>query len=103
MAKLAWSLLVTSASRRPLYCLKSLVVGLLMLYWAISGTLESPPPTPGELGLIQVRSCFVSPVGSGEPIFRPCPGIVLQFTPSASPASAQVAEPTRVPATFEPA
>src|ERR1700721_2546847 len=97
-----WSLLVTLASRRPLYCLKSLVVGLLMLYWAISGTGESPLPTPGVLGLTQLRSCVPSPVVRGEPMFRPWPEIVRQFTPSVSPAFWQVAEPITLPATFAP-
>ncbi len=34
-----------------MYCLKSLLVGLLMLYCVMSATLESPLPTPGVLAL----------------------------------------------------
>src|ERR1700756_4716855 len=73
-----------------------------MVYRAISGTLESPLPTPGMAGLTQVRSCVPSPVVSGDPMFRPWPEIVRQFTPSVSPACAQVAEPISVPETLEP-
>src|SRR5579871_6720009 len=50
----------------------------------------NPPPTPGEVGLVHVRSCVPSPLVSGEPIFKPCPGIVMQFVPSVRPISAQV-------------
>src|SRR5580698_10128892 len=96
------SFLVTSASTRPLYCLKSVVVGLLMVYRAISGTFESPLLSPGLVGLIQVRSCVPSPVVSGDPMFKPWPGMVTQLTPSLSPACVQVAEPITVPATCDP-
>src|SRR6266446_8149354 len=65
----------------------------------MSATLLRPLPMPGLASLCQVVSCVPRGVVSGEPIFRPCPGIVLQFTPSVRPAVAQVAAALRVPTT----
>src|SRR6266849_7314732 len=48
------------------------------------------PPVPGLVGLVQPISCVPKPVVKGVPIFSPWPVMVLQFTPSARPASAQV-------------
>src|SRR5260370_38188532 len=48
------------------------------------------PPVPGVVGLDQPMSWVPKPVVKGVPIFSPWPGIVLQFTPSVRPASAQV-------------
>src|SRR6267154_1094057 len=65
----------------------------------MSATLLRPLPTPGLAALCQDVSCVPSGVVSGEPMFRPWPGIVLQFTPSLRPAVAQVAAVLRVPTT----
>src|SRR5215472_3448030 len=65
----------------------------------MSATLLRPPPMPGLLVLVQVKSCVPKAVVIGEPTLRPWPGIVLQFTPSVRPAVAQVALPLRVPTT----
>src|SRR5215469_18766882 len=51
---------------------------------------SSPPPTPGLVGLVQPGSCVPRPVFNGEPMFNPCPGIVMQFEPSVRPMSAHV-------------
>src|SRR5580704_12387591 len=56
----------------------------------MSAMPSRPPPTPGEVGLDHPRSCVPNGVFRGEPISNPWPGIVAQFTPSLSPASAQV-------------
>src|SRR6266851_6887395 len=84
------SLLVTSASTRPLYWAFEEVVVLEVIKFAMSATPSRPPPTPGVVGLTQPRSCVPKAVFKGEPISRPWPGIVLQFTPSVRPAVAQV-------------
>src|SRR5579859_6053540 len=84
------SLSVTSASRRPLYWAFEEVVVLEVMKFAMSATPSRPLPTPGLLGLTQLRSCLPKPVVKGEPISRPWPGIVLQLTPSDRPALAQV-------------
>src|SRR5215469_14750699 len=78
------------ASRRPLYWTSVVVVGFTVVKLAISGVLDNPPPTPGLLGLCQVRSWVPRGVFRGEPMLRPCPGIVRQFTFSMSPIVAQV-------------
>src|SRR6202022_2557092 len=65
----------------------------------MSATLLRPLPTPGLLVLARVLSCVPNPGVKGEPMFRPWPGIVLQFTPSVRPAVAQVAAVLRVPTT----
>src|SRR6266849_202244 len=80
------SLLVTSASTRPLYWAFEEVVVLEVIKFAMSATPSRPPPTPGLLGLTQPRSCVPKAVFKGEPISRPWPGIVRQFTPSVRPA-----------------
>src|ERR1700686_633862 len=56
----------------------------------MSATPSKPPPTPGVVGLTHPRSCVPNGVVKGEPISKPWPGIVAQFTPSLSPASVQV-------------
>src|SRR5712664_2191151 len=76
------SLLATSASTRPLYWAFEEVVVLEVIKFAMSATPSRPPPTPGVVGLTQPRSCVPKAVFKGEPISRPWPGIVLQFTPS---------------------
>src|SRR6267142_403078 len=65
----------------------------------MSATLVNPLPMPGLAALCQVVSCVPRGVVSGEPTFRPWPGIVLQFAPSVRPAVAQVAAGLRVPTT----
>src|SRR4051812_30874494 len=57
---------------------------------AISGTASSPPPTPGEVGLVHDKSWVPSGPVNGEPISRPWPGMVVQFTPSVRPTSPHV-------------
>src|ERR1700676_1751460 len=84
------SLLVTSASRRPLYWAFEEVVVLEVMKFAMSATPSRPPPTPGLVGLIQPGSWVPKGVLRGEPISRPWPGMVRQFTPSVRPALAQV-------------
>src|SRR5215472_675066 len=60
------------------------------------------PPVPGLLGLVQPVSCVPRADVKGVPRFTPWPGMVLQFTPSVSPAVAQVALGLRVPTTLLP-
>src|SRR4030088_3584053 len=67
-----------------------MVVALEVTKFAMSAMPSKPPPIPGLLVLTQPRSCVPSPVFKGEPTARPRPGIVLQFTFSVRPASAQV-------------
>src|SRR5258708_28682861 len=86
------SLVVTSASRRPLYWAFEEVVVLEVMKFAMSAAPSRPPPTPGLLGLAQPRSCVPKAVFKGEPTSRPWPGIVLQLTPSCRPAVAHVEE-----------
>src|SRR5260370_10075307 len=83
-------LFVRSASTRPLYWAFEEVVVLEVIKFAMSATPSRPPPTPGVVGLTQPRSCVPKAVFKGEPISRPCPGIVLQFTPSSTTAVAHV-------------
>src|SRR6516162_9436556 len=85
------SLLVTFQSTRPLYCVFTLFVGFVVLTSKMSGTLDNPLPTPGCPKPAKVGSRVPSGVPSGDPTFRPCPGMVTQFTPSVSPTPAQVA------------
>src|SRR5271167_1898586 len=106
------SLLVTSASRRPLYCSALWVVGLTVLYWARSATVPKGlpgvpqpvprPPQPGLLSLVQPRSCLPEPTVKGVPILIPWPTIVAQFTPSMRPAVPQLALGLMVPTTALP-
>src|SRR5215470_7564709 len=56
----------------------------------MSATPSRPLPTPGLAVLCQVRSCVPKGVFKGDPMSRPWPGMVRQFTPSCRPASAQV-------------
>src|SRR6516164_9227582 len=68
----------------------------------ISGTPSKPLPTPGFVGLTQLGSWLPSPLVKGEPISMPLPGIVLQFTFSVKPASAQELELILTKLTAEP-
>src|SRR5438477_349011 len=45
----------------------------------MSATPSRPPPIPGFVALIQLRSCVPRPDFKGEPISKPWPGMVLQF------------------------
>src|ERR1019366_4591189 len=60
------------------------------------------PPVPGLLGLTQPKSCVPKPDVKGEPISKPWPAIVAQFTPSVRPASWQVEELMPLLTTPEP-
>src|SRR5689334_21697540 len=68
----------------------------------MSATPSRPPPTPGLLVLVQPRSWVPNPEASGEPISKPWPGMVAQFTPSVRPASVQVEELMPLLTTPEP-
>src|ERR1700742_2207709 len=57
----------------------------------MSGTLSSPPPTPGFVAVpVAVGSCLPRPFFNGEPMSSPCPAIVRQLTPSWRPMIAHV-------------
>src|SRR5579864_2805176 len=90
MAKAIRLFAVRLASARPLYWALEKVVLLVVTKFAMSAVPSRPPPTPGFEVLVQVRSWVPSPVFNGEPMSKPWPGIVLQFTFSVSPASAHV-------------
>src|SRR5580700_2564603 len=90
MANAMRSFPVTSASRRPLYWALEVFVALDVWKLAMSAMPSNPLPTPGFWALVQPGSCFPSPLVKGEPMSRPWPGMVLQFTPSFRPASPQV-------------
>src|SRR5580704_14946562 len=89
------------ASRRPLYWTSVVVNGFRVVKFAMSATFDNPLPMPGLLGPVHVRSCVPSVVVSGDPRFKPCPGIVRQFTFSVRPIFAHVS--LIIPAALTPA
>src|SRR5665213_4569210 len=57
----------------------------------MSATLARPLPTPGLATVPDaVGSIVPSGVVRGDPMLRPCPAMVRQFTPSTRPAVVQV-------------
>src|SRR5258706_5931954 len=58
----------------------------------MSATPSNPLPSPGLLGLNQLGSCIPKPVVKGDPMSRPWPAMVAQFTLSVRPMFAQVEE-----------